>query len=38
MEVDLPDVLAEVAASLRQVSAELRALRSDLDLKKDRGV
>ena len=32
------DVLAEVAASLREVSKELRALRHDLDARKDRGV
>jgi putative membrane protein len=32
------DVLAEVAASMREVSQELRALRRDLDLRKDRGV
>ena len=32
------DALAEVAASLREVSKELRALRHDLDARKDRGV
>ena len=32
------DVLAEVAASMREVSQELRALRRELDLRKDRGV
>ena len=32
------DVLAEVAASMREVSQELRALRRDLDLRKDRDV
>ena len=32
------DVLAEVAASLREVSKELHALRRDLDARKDRGV
>ena len=31
------DALAEVAASLRDVSKELRALRHDLDVRKDRG-
>jgi len=32
------DVLAEVAATLREVSRELRALRNDLDLRKHRDV
>ena len=32
------DVLAEVAASLREVTKELHALRRDLDARKDRGV
>jgi len=32
------DVLAEVAATLREVTTELRALRHDLDARKDRGV
>jgi len=33
-----PDALAEVASSLREVTRELRALRQDLERKKDRGV
>jgi putative membrane protein len=33
-----PDALLDVAASLREVSKELRALRHDLDARKDRGV